>query len=220
MRIDHIRSPKESVGAINEILPRLARLERMAVGPGTQRVVAGGGAAIFQPKARPEARKPGSSAVPQPIFLSPEYAGAVVMPTNAEADTGTMCGWWDSTGHHNCYKWTTEESTAQEYGVVVRVQVPMGWTAWAATCRAYGICSAAAGAGTTVQLTSILDTSNTERLGSAVTIAANTDATWQEETITMPAGTYTPGGLVTFTFRLAAISNSIAYLGELILDWS
>jgi hypothetical protein len=201
------------------MLDRLARLERITVGPGTQRVIAAGGASIFQAKQRVESRR-GSSVVAQPIRLVPEYAGAVVYSTDPENETGTMCGWYDDTNVHNCYKWTTPEVTAQEYGIAVRAQVPMGWTAWAATCRVYGLCSAAAGAGTAVQLVGLLDTMDTDVLASPITIAANTDNTWQEETLTMPAGTYTPGGLITFVFRLAAVADSIAYLGELILDWS
>jgi hypothetical protein len=217
--IEKVRNSRDAVPAVNNLLERVSRLERLSTGPGTQRVVGGGGFAVFQPSKPAESRRGSSaSAVPANIRISPEFPGAVVWadPDSANGDTGTMNGAFDDTNCRNAYSWTTTEATLQEYCVVVRIPVPTGFSAWS-TCEFVAMVSAGAGAGTAVVLTDVYDTTGTSIAFVDVSVSANA---WTDQAFTMPAGTYTAGGFVTLVFRLRAISDSIAYLGDVKMDVS
>lgn len=155
---------------------------------------------------------------PANIRISPEFPGAVLWadPDSANGATGTMNGAFDDTNCRSAYSWTTAEASLQEYCIVVRIPVPAGFSAWG-TCTFAAKVSAGAGAGTAVVLTEVYDTTGTSIAFVDVSVSANA---WTDQAFTMPAGTYTAGGFVTLVFRLRAVSNSIAYLGDVKMDVS
>lgn len=155
---------------------------------------------------------------PANIRISPEFPGAVLWadPDSANGATGTMNGAFDDTNCRSAYSWTTAEASVQEMCVSVRVPVPEAFVAWG-SCTFTAKCSAAAGVGTAVLLTDVYDSTGTALVFVDVSVTADT---WTAQAFTMPAGTYTAGGFVTLVFRLRAVSNSIAYLGDVKMDVS
>jgi hypothetical protein len=75
-----------------------------------------------------------TSAHPQTIVLTPEYAGAVLSNGVWTGGTiGTMTAGFDATQTENYYQWTTSQSTNQSYVIAISVPLPDDFGGWYGT---------------------------------------------------------------------------------------
>ena len=147
------------------------------------------------------------------IYLVPEYENSLKMP-DGSSNRGTLKTKYAD--NHSYYEWTTNEPTAQDYDIVVRVKLPDGFSSFDATApiKLYNKVSDVTG-NTKVDVT-MFDTANV-----AVTLTGGSalkNATWTESTITISGTpTFTAGGWVTFIIKLTADQNDTVDVGELSL---
>lgn len=120
------------------------------------------------------------------INLSPEDPGAVLYPDGANNDVQITTG-HDQTNNRNYYE-ITAAAAPNDYDIVVEIRVPTGWVwseakilVWTDDKDNNSIA------------VEIFDTNGASDGSDTVTPASNN--TWEEKTLTTPAGTYASEGL-------------------------
>ena len=154
------------------------------------------------------------------IRLTPEYSGATftgdgtnnsgtlssdfcsgssrlnVNPMASGTPTANPCA---ATDTHNYYQWTTSQSTAQDYDIYVRYQMPSDYdTGSMANLAIYGW-------GTTTASEQITISLFTDASGTACATSANavsSAAVWVQTTVSSPLGSCTIAANDTVTFRV------------------
>ena len=171
----------------------------------------------------------GGSQHPKEIILTPEYAGAVLDSGGQTSDVGTMTSGLDTgtglgSGNESYYEWTTTQSTAQTYDVVVQIPLPSDFSSWSSTtpitiddeATAGGALSAALWDTSGTIATNWSYTSNTPGCSLAVS------TTWATQTgCAISGGTWAANGIITLRIRLsAAASGGITKLGNIKLSYT
>lgn len=160
------------------------------------------------------------------INIPAEYVGAVLDASNdstcVSANAGTMTSGFYLSGavDHNYYKWTTANTVAQCYDVVVRVPVPSDFSSWNTTTPI--TLSAYASDASAALNMEVRDTAGAVE-SSYSTFPAITPASGAWTSITPAdalAGTYTPGGTMTIRLRMSSINNDYLELGDLKLSYN
>lgn len=156
------------------------------------------------------------------VSLSPEFAGAVYYGDGAN-NVGQMVLAYDSSNKENYYKWTSTQSSLQDYNIAVRVKVPDDFSHWDGTApiQFRYRTNASSSADNQMDVT-MLDTA-----GSAVSLTGGADLanqSWTTATITGPesSGTYTPGSYITIIIAMQArtTNSGEAHAGFLNINWS
>lgn len=152
------------------------------------------------------------------IAQSPEFIGAVIRGSGT-ANTGTMSTGYDATNYHNYYRWTTTQATSQTYDIVVRVPVPLDYSALPLSPQ---ICFTTYSSNLTSSTFTLemRDTANALVTLGATSFTPTTASTWGETCQTISGvPTLTPGGFMTLRMTMSALSSSEARLGEFRLDY-
>lgn len=162
----------------------------------------------------------GSSAT---VTLVPEFPGAVFSPASGD---GTNSGYMQSdyvTGltaaqgyQHNFYEWSTDQTTAQDYDIIVRYQLPSNFTSFVSGSWNAWVYADATGGGQAITY-NIEDAAGTSCSSGSFSLTAGT---WTQDTMTNPSTTspcsFAANNVITIDFRLTAIQPSTQYvkLGE------
>lgn len=151
------------------------------------------------------------------ITLEPEYAGAVFSASGAnnqgymQSDhTAVSSGYTD-----NYYDWTTDQTTAQTYDIVVGYQVPSNFTSVVTALKVW----AQVDSTTNNSIQVDVHQGSTDCTGSFQTITP-AGTTWSQQSFPSLSGcTLTANSMLTFDFRLSATDVSAtmyhARLGEI-----
>lgn len=185
----------------------------LQVGDGTNGVVLSATSApLYRGSARPSKR----------IFLTAEYAGAVLDKTAlaggvGDTNTGTMTSSVDYTNRMNYYKWTTTSVANQTYDVVMQVPIPQDFSAFAATnpIRISTYTSSTTNGLVTFELR---DSSNTV-IHNFVSVTPTANNTWQTKDPGTVTGTYTAGDYLTIRVRMQSPTNGDIRIGNIYLDY-
>lgn len=151
----------------------------------------------------------------QRITLVPEYAGGVLSPDGTN-NSGTMIS--DYASLHNYYEWSTTQSSAQDYDIVVRTQLPSNfvstigtnWKIWVYatdTTKSAVTMTVSDAAGTTCASTTVSATSNT---------------TWQQKAMAaFTTCTLAANDVVTIRLNMSAqtASSNKTRVGEIQFDY-
>ncbi len=167
------------------------------------------------------------------IVLQPEFAGAVLDAAAdsscSSANNGTMTSGFDTASNPrmNNYQWTTTQTSAQCYDVVVQVPIPKDWDGWdtvgdpikiqmmrttpGASSAAYGI--------------AIVDSNNTFETNYPSTYTTGTPGTtWADVAAGSLSGNYTTNDWMTIKIRMSGTANStnypITFLGNITLRYN
>ena len=150
------------------------------------------------------------------LQLTPEIAGAVYSADGGD-NVGTLVTDYDATNRHTFYKWTTTESTLQDYNIVIRTMLPLDFSAWNTNPIQVTYLTTDGTAGNNQ-----LDVTAVDTAGDAATLGSNTDlasATWATANIGITDGTWTAGGYIDITVRPQVKDTNVAQLGEIKLNY-
>ncbi len=164
------------------------------------------------------------------ILLAPEYAGAVLDAQNdatcTSAANGTMTSGF-STGisgigntTQSYYTWTSTQTSAQCYDVVVQVPIPSDFSGWSSstplTINTYSSNTSNA----TMALQAIDSAGTTESNCNYVNITPGTASTWTASGSGCTlAGTYTAGKYMTLRIRMSSLGSANAEIGNIKLTY-
>lgn len=163
------------------------------------------------------------------ILLTPEYAGAVLDATSdstcSSANNGTMTSGYNSTGRMNFYKWTSSQTSAQCYDVVVQVPIPSDFNGWAS---APSISMEKDTNGTAAYAIEVIDSTGTVDSNYNYASPGTLGTTWSNvATIafgnnsgTNGTTSYVPGGYFTIKVRMSSTSGANVSLGNISLTYN
>lgn len=155
------------------------------------------------------------------ILLPPEYAGAVLDAASdsacASANSGTMTSGYLSTARMNYYNWTSTQSTAQCYDVVVQVPVPSDFASWNG---APNIQMKDDGNGTAAYAIDVIDSNGTTDANYFYTAPGTIGTSWGNMATSSFNGTYTAGKYFTIKIRLSSASGANVMLGNITLTYN
>lgn len=138
------------------------------------------------------------------IGLSPEYDGATYYGDGAN-NVGQLVLEYDSTNKENYYKWTSTQSSLQDYNIAIRVKLPDNFQKWdeSAPIEFRYRTNAASSDDNQIDVT-MLDTAGSSVALTGGSNLANTS--WTTATITGPegTGTYTQGDYITLILAVQA----------------
>lgn len=169
----------------------------------------------------------GTARTTRTVELSPEYPGAT-FTGDGTTNNGTLSSDFcsgssrmninaaacSSMATRNYYQWTTTQSTAQDYDIYVRYQLPDDYDTGSMVNLAI------MGWGTTTATEFVAVAMHVDSQGAACTTSTNAvaaNAAWAKVTIASPLGACTPvaGDIITFRVRLQAGQNNIARAGPI-----
>lgn len=141
--------------------------------------------------------------------------------TCSTAYSGTMTSGFTGTATlRNFYKWTTTNTTAQCYDVVVRVPIPSDFSSWSGAPTIDTYVSSTSNAAINIETRDTGGTVDANNYASITPASANT---WTTQTLSSLAGTYTPGSTMTIRIRLSATdvggANDYAEIGTINLNY-
>lgn len=167
------------------------------------------------------------------ITISPEYTNAVMHGTGVGTMTSDLCSdaldindgtssqptICSSNETYNFYKWTSPQTTSQEYSIYVTYQLPGTFKAFASgSTSLYGRVSDMSNASINYQVYRSNASSGLTSCGSSVTVPTGAN-TWRQAIATGTADPSTcgfaAGDSIVFKITLAANSNANAYVGNL-----
>ncbi len=155
------------------------------------------------------------------LSLHPEYNNAVYFASGSTT-VGTLT-YASSGALDNYYRWTTTRTTAQDYWISVRVQVPKNFTHFdTASGIQLRLRTATRQLADNYVTARLVDTANaTVALTSNTTLTGSTVNTWRTHTLqNVTSGTYTAGGYITVLLKLAAKSTGWIDVGFVNFNWS
>lgn len=148
--------------------------------------------------------------------LTPEIAGAVYR-ADGGANVGTLTTDFDATNRHTFYKWTTTESTLQDYDIVVGVMLPPDFSAWNTNpIQVTYLTTDGTASNNQIDVTAV------DTAGDAATLGSNTDlasATWATANISITDGTWAAGGYTYLTVKPQVKDTNVAQIGEIKLNY-
>ena len=152
------------------------------------------------------------------ITLTPEYAGAVLDNGSGDpgysSSVGTMTAGFDSSASigssygENYYLWTTSQSSAQSYDVVVRIPLPSDFSSFNGSTPISINTKGTSGASVTAYLWdtgSVTSETNWSYTGLGCSISVTTS--WVKNTGCTVNGTNTADGIMTLRIKLVAAAN-------------
>lgn len=146
-------------------------------------------------------------------FASPQYSNTVTYDPDTVLATNDLTLGYDAAEFCNYYKWEVAGATLSRIVLVRRVRLPDVFQGWSSIRLKYK----AVGDDTLAKVdVSLLDTTN-----AAATLVGATDlseAFWDQATIIVSAGTFTPGEYVTLMITLWSKSGNPAFVGDLELN--
>lgn len=152
------------------------------------------------------------------IMLAPEYAGAVLDAQSdsscTSANNGTMTSAYDSTNRMNYYNWTSSQTSAQCYDVVVQIPIPSDFASWNGVPD---VEMRTNGTGTAAWAVMPYDTTGAADSSTSGTL---TTTTWANEGSSALDGTYTAGGYMTIKIRMSSTSGAAVELGNITLKYN
>jgi len=155
------------------------------------------------------------------VTMIPEFVGAVLSPDGSN-NSGTMTA--GSGSSHNYYQWETDQSTAQDYDIVVKFQLPSDFNATTefktSTWKAYGYADNTTDGAESLTLA---DASGTTCISAESFLPAST-GTWTQKTFsTNPntACTFVANDIVTMTIHVVSKtpSSNKVRVGEIQFDY-
>jgi hypothetical protein len=151
------------------------------------------------------------------VKLAPEFAG-MVLNADGTNNSGTLNSGYDATARRNYYDWSTSQTTAQDYDIVVQVQIPDDYVGTPASFSFWH--KDPDGATTNAETTwSMIDDTGTSCF--SATFNGTTAGVWEQETATFSGCTLSPNELVTFTFKVKTTSGAGALqLGSFQFDYN
>lgn len=155
------------------------------------------------------------------ITFDPEYGDGVVQQDTANigGKQGTLEELQSILDKMNYYHWTTRQGTLQDIFLVVRVNVPEGFSAWQTTPVQLTYRT-----GTALDTDNRLDVTMTDTAGNPVTLVGATDltsTTFSTTNITYTGSpTFTPGQAFNVTIKLSATSAGSADAGRLQFNYN
>jgi hypothetical protein len=151
------------------------------------------------------------------VKLAPEFAG-MVLNADGTNNSGTLNSGYDGTARRNYYDWSTAQATAQDYDIVVQVQIPDDYVGTPAGFSFWH--KDPDGATTNAETTwSMIDDTGTSCF--SATFNGATAGVWEEETATFASCTLSPNELVTFTFKVKTTTGAGALqLGSFEFDYN
>jgi plastocyanin len=122
------------------------------------------------------------------------------------------------TNRMNYYKWTTTQSTNQNYDIVVQVPIPSDFSAWASNPLAITTYTSNTSNGTITL--EARDSANAVQCN-FVSVTPGTIVTWATNTTacTLSAGTYTAGNYMTLRIRVQSPQNGDVRVGNIVLNY-
>lgn len=158
------------------------------------------------------------------ISLNAEYPGAVLDADGAN-NNGTMTAGYDSSQRMNYYNWTTSQSTSQDYDIVLQVQIPSDFSAWASSnplnYSVYGSTTTACSISALITDTSGTNQGTTSTCGTNYTdITPSSTSTWQtKQPTTLSSGTYAAGSTMIIRLHLSSPNGGTIRVGRIYLDY-
>ena len=163
------------------------------------------------------------SASAKQVTLIPAFAGAVFSPASGDGtNTGYMqnnyvTGLTAAQGYqHNFYQWSTDQTTAQDYDVIARYQLPSNFTSFVSGSWNAWVYATATGSGQAISYI-IRDAAGDSCSTGSLALTAGT---WTQDAITDPSTTspcsFSANNVITIDFRFTAVQPSTDYveLGE------
>lgn len=152
------------------------------------------------------------------ITLTAEYTGAVLDAGNPGSNNGTMTSSVDLTSRMNYYKWTTSQSTNQNYDVVVQVPLPNDFDGWTANPLAVSTYTKDTTNGTITL--EARDSTGTIRCN-FVNVTPGSINAWatNNSACTLGTGTYTAGDYITLRLRMQSPNGGDVRIGNISLNY-
>jgi len=158
------------------------------------------------------------------ILLTPEYAGAVLDATNdsscSGANNGTMTAGNDATNRMNYYNWTTAQTSAQCFDIVVQVPIPSDFSSWSGTPD---IEMQKDSTGTGAYALRVVPSSGSDaNFGGASSYVTQGTLTtsWSDVATSALSGTYTAGDYMTVKIRVTSTSGANVKVGNIKLTYN
>lgn len=152
------------------------------------------------------------------IALTAEYTGAVLDAGNPGSNNGTMTSGFDISNRMNYYKWTTSQSSNQNYDVVVQVPLPNDFDGWATNPLSVSTYTNNTTNGTITL--EVRDSGGTVRCNFAsVTPGSNNIWSTNSSACSLSAGTYTAGDYMTLRLRMQSPNGGDVRLGNISLSY-
>jgi hypothetical protein len=149
-----------------------------------------------------------------------EFPGAVLDLGSSGSNVGTMTGKYDATNRKNYYDWTTSESGAQDYDVVLQTRLPHEFAAFdtvGLTDSWIYVASRVTGSSgsTYVELVELLDSIGVNR----ITPTALSNLTWGSDGYQLSSGSFLADDTITMRFKLRADPGKHAQLHSAWFNW-
>lgn len=158
------------------------------------------------------------------VVLNAEYAGAVLDATNdttcSSANNGTMTAGSDITNKMNYYNWTSSQTTAQCYDIVVQYGLPSDFGSWDATTP-LALSQYVSSTSNATSAVEVRDTANAVAQAFTTTTPASASA-WTTTTVSgwQSTGTWTAGGTMYIRIRASSLSSAYIRLGNIKLTYN
>ena len=156
------------------------------------------------------------------ITLTAEYPGAVLDIGTSGANVGTMTAGYDSTQRENYYNWTTVQTSANTYDVVVTFGLPSDWTSWVSsnslTVQTWADSVANATGTITVTPTST-GTADSAANGASITPGGANTWTPKSFSLTTTSGLYTANGTMVIRLHMSSLNGYNFRVGNIVLTY-
>lgn len=153
------------------------------------------------------------------IMLNAEYTGAVLDAGSMSNNSGTMTSSYDMTNRMNYYKWTTSQSTNQNYDVVVQVPLPSDFDGWDTDTPIAISTYTSSTIDGTISLT-LLDSANDTQCDD-VDVTPGSNTTWAQAGAgcNLSIGTYSAGDYITLRIRMQSPNGGDVRIGKIDLNY-
>lgn len=155
--------------------------------------------------------------------LTPEYP-SFTLAADGSANVGTLESDFDVATERNYYKWSTKQTSAQDYDIVIQWAIPENFQGWSNTTDEIMVDFKT---DTTTLGDNKLDITLFDTAGVEATLTGGTDLvstvadTWVDDhSITFAGGTWTPGEYMTMKIKMTSNAATISdlnpsYVGQL-----
>jgi hypothetical protein len=119
---------------------------------------------------------------------------------------------------HSYYQWTTSNTSAQDYNIIVNTQIPSDYASALGNLKIWGYSSSTTLATATIQFA---DQDGTTCYASPVSFTPSTASTWEQKTVgTMSGCSFSANDIVTVTIVVAAEDDEVVRVGELSFEYT
>lgn len=149
------------------------------------------------------------------IRLAAEYTGSVLDAGTGSNNSGTMTSSVDLTNRMNYYRWTSSQTSAQTYDIVVQIPIPQDFSAWTDSTP-LSLSSRTSNTSDGAINFELRDSSGNVQCD-FVSLATNT--AWVTHTPNCLSGVYTPGDYLTMRIRVSSKDNASVDVGNIVLNY-